>query len=575
MKWFNNLKMKQKLISAFILVALFIGVVGVFGINNMKKINKNAVLMHDYNLESIKTLTTVKQNIADLRASLLRIVYVQNNEQQNDTLKKDIDKIQNDNKQILEKYEKTLISEEEKPIMTQFKNNLEAYNNASSLLIKYSDEKNYKEADASYSKVTEARTKVYEDLDKLIKLNTDEADNSYNDNNATYKSSLYVTIAVISVGVIIAIILGLLISIIISKQIVHVLSFAKAIGEGDLTQSINIDSKDEIGNMAKALNQAGSNMRNLISEIIGSASDISATSEELSATTQEISSRMEVASESSEQIAKGAQDLSATTEEVSASTEEIGATINELNNKAKDADVSVKAIKTRAFDVKEKATKNIQEGNIIYDEKRANIIKAIEEGRIVEEVKTMADSIGNIATQTNLLALNAAIEAARAGEQGRGFAVVSEEVRKLAEQSAEAVANIQTMVMQVQSAFNNLSQSGQEVLDFMANSVKPSFELLMSTGVQYEKDAEFVSEMSEDIAASTKQMSEVIDQVSGAIQNVSATAEESASGSEEILNNINEITIAVNDVAKAAQNQSELAQKLNTMVQSFKNINLI
>lgn len=570
MKWFNNLKMKQKLISAFILVALFIGVVGVFGINNMKKINKNAVSMHDYNLESIKTLTTVKQNVADLRASLLRIVYVQNSDQQHDTLKKEIEKVQNNTIQILEQYEKELVSEEEKPTMIQLENSLEAYNNAISLLIKYTDEKNYKEADASYSKVTEGRTKVYEDLDKLIKLNIDQADNADNDNNARYKSSLYMTIAVISVGVAVAIILGLLIALIISKQIGQVLNFANAIGEGDLTQSINIDSKDEIGNMAKALNQAGSNMRNLISEIIGSASDISATSEELSATTQEISSRMEVASESSEQIAKGAQDLSATTEEVSASTEEIGATINELNNKAKDADVSVKAIKTRAFDVKEKATKNIQEGNIIYDEKRANIIKAIEEGRIVEEVKTMADSIGNIATQTNLLALNAAIEAARAGEQGRGFAVVSEEVRKLAEQSAEAVANIQTMVMQVQSAFNNLSQSGQEVLDFMANSVKPSFELLMSTGVQYEKDAEFVSEMSEDIAASTKQMSEVIDQVSGAIQNVSATAEESASGSEEILNNINEITIAVNDVAKAAQNQSELAQKLNTMVQSFK-----
>lgn len=570
MKWFNNLKLKQKLISAFILVALFMVIVGVLGISNMKKINENAVLMHDYNLESIKILTTVKQNITDLRTSLLRIVYVQNSDELQDTLKKDVEKIQNDNKQIIEKYEKDLESEEEKPILAQFKNNLEAYNNAFNLLIKYADEKKFEEADANYSKVNEIKTKVYEDIDKLIKLNTDQADHSYKENNNTYMSSLYITIAVISVGVIIAIILGLLISIIISKQIGHVLSFAKSIGEGDLTQTINIESKDEIGNMAKALNQAGSNMRNLISEVIGSASDISATSEELSATTQEISSRMEVASESSEQIAKGAQDLSATTEEVSASTEEIGATINELNNKANEADVSVKAIKKRALEVKDKATKNIQEGNMIYDEKRANIIKAIEEGKIVEEVKTMADSIANIATQTNLLALNAAIEAARAGEQGRGFAVVSEEVRKLAEQSAEAVASIQTMVMQVQSAFNNLSQSGQEVLDFMANSVKPSFELLMDTGIQYEKDAEFVNDISEEIATSTKQMSEVIDQVSGAIQNVSATAEESASGSEEILNNINEITMAVNDVAKAAQDQSELAQKLNTMVQSFK-----
>ncbi|NMF07390.1 methyl-accepting chemotaxis protein [Clostridium beijerinckii] len=568
-KWLNNLKTRQKLISCFILIALFIGIVGAIGIVNLSKINSNAMSMHDNDLKTIKNLTDIEKNTASVRADLLKIVY-QHREEQQDSILKEIDTLKDSNTKLIEEYEKTLSSKEEEETFSQFQKDFEVYRAARDIVIKYSIEKNYEEADAKFDAVTEARKKAFTSLDKLIDINLRQADESYNENNATFKVSLY-TINIITVlGLLLAIIFGWLISGIISNQLKKVVVFAEAIGEGDLTNKIHIDSRDEIGMLAKSLNLAGDKIRMLISEIINSSSDLSATSEELSATTEEISSKMEIVTESINQIARGTQDLSAITEEVSASTEEIGSTTMKLSESADGAKESSKEITSRAKSIKNKAENEISVSNSIYEKQQTNITKAIEEGKVVEDVKVMADSIASIAEQTNLLALNAAIEAARAGEQGKGFAVVADEVRKLAEQSTQAVGNIQNMVVQVQSAFDNLTQSGHDMLEFMLSNVKPSYMLLSETGLQYEKDLEYINEMASGIASAAKQMSETIEQVNIVIQNVSATAEESAASSEEILASIDETNTGIQEVTKAAQGQAELAEKLNLMVQKFK-----
>ena len=120
-----------------------------------------------------------------------------------------------------------------------------------------------------------------------------------------------------------------------------------------------------------------------------------------------------------------------------------------------------------------------------------NVDKAIEAGKIVEDVKVMAETIKGIATQTNLLALNAAIEASRAGEQGKGFAVVADEVRKLAEQSTTSISNIENIVMEIEKVFSNLAGNAKDTLSFIDNKVKLDYQLLLETSIQYGKDGEF------------------------------------------------------------------------------------
>lgn len=569
MRWFSNLKTAQKLIAAFIIVALFIEIVAVIGVMGMRTINTNGKLMHDYNLESVKQLSVIKDNISTIRYNVLKINYQRNMDNQNDELHKEIIELDKENDALISNYESTLLDDGEQTEFEQLKLDLELYKNTYESVIKYALDENFNEADANFDKLSPLRSNVYRDLDNLMELNIIKADKSSEDNYMVYKKSFNALAIMSLLGFLTALSLGILISLWISKKLKIVLEYANLMGEGDLSQSIVIDTKDEIGSLAKALNQATHNMKGLISDIISSASDLSATSEELSATAEEVSSKMMLVNESTEQISIGTLDLSSNTEEVSASIELISVNTDELAKRAGEAEISVNEIKERAISIKEKAANNIELGNYIYAEKRANILKSIEEAKVVEEVKIMAESIGSIAAQTNLLSLNAAIEAARAGEHGKGFAVVADEIRKLAEQSSQAVSSIQQMVEQVQNAFLGLSQSGQEVLEYIANNVKPDYELLMNTGIQYEKDSEFVDEITKQISYASHQINEVVVQVSSSIQSVSATAEESAASSEEILGSVNEITHAMNEVAKSVQIQAELAQCLTDRARKF------
>jgi methyl-accepting chemotaxis protein len=391
-------------------------------------------------------------------------------------------------------------------------------------------------------------------------------------NELNAKESLVMKIVVGASGVGIMAVIALLVwySRNLAKRMNVLRSEVIAVSELDLTRKdVHATRNDEIGDIAEAVLVMKRSLREIVGQVRSSADTLAASSEELTSTVEEQLRTSEVIANTTGEIAAGASqnannitEISAVIEEVTAGAEEMNAsaaTINHTTQQAvSDARQGMQLIK-RVVAQNETIEKSMQD--------ITEVANALVKGST--EIQEIVTVISSIAGQTNLLALNAAIEAARAGEAGKGFAVVAEEVRKLAEQSAEATRHIgeiiRKMTADIGFSVNVVGKANVEVEagKAAAADTEQGFNDIVEKLGQVQDGMEQITKAVEETA---KGMQSVVSNV----QNISAVAQQTGASSQTMAAASEEQNASMNEVSGSAEALAKMATELNEAIRKFR-----
>ena len=561
MKWFNNLKIRIKLIFGFAVMILFMGIIGFTGYRSVKNIWHHLDDIFKVRLPIIDYLIETDRDLQQLLVAERSMIFAN---VKSDLFVELVKEYENKLKQSDErwgKYKALTATEEEMAIIPIYEKAREEWKKISRRVVDGRSEdtsEGRREALDLTLGIAKAKFEQMRDyLDKLTKINLSIAQETNKAASDTYQRTMIVLFIIIGIGILIGLFFAMIISKGITKPIAGAVAGLKDIaeGEGDLTTRLEIQSKDEVGELVKWFNVFMEKLQGIIKNIANNAETLGSSSGELSNLSGQMSQGADNMSDKSTTVASAAEEMSSNMNSVAAATEEAATNLNMVASAAEQMIATINEIAQNS----EKA-RNITGDAVVQTQSASN--KVDELGSAANEIGKVVETITEISEQVNLLALNATIEAARAGEAGRGFAVVANEIKDLAKQTAEATLEIKAKIGAIQGSTDvTVTEIGQilkvinDVNDIVSN---------IATAV-------------EEQSVTTKEIAENVVQASQGIQGVNENVAQSSSVAGDIAKDIagvnqaaGEMTNSSSQVNMSAEALARLSETLNGMVGKFK-----
>ncbi|MGQ9027163.1 methyl-accepting chemotaxis protein [Bacillus licheniformis] len=569
MNLLRNIKIRSKLFVIIIISALALSIVGIQGVGGLSKLSKGSEMIYQDQLIPNQLFARLKANNLDLDTYKFELMVTKDSDR-NETLQKNIKEKNEENNTLMEKIDQLKlmdnVSEKYESFKSEYKKLQDISSQMLSLAVKNENDKAY---DVYLKEMEPQRETVNQLIEDIQTLNADNAKTIYQRDSKEAGSIITLLIIVIAASLVLSISIGLLMTRLITKPIKDIQALFAETEQGDFTVKGTYQSKDELGLLTASFNKMVAGVRSIIETVGETSHQVASSSQELSASADESTKASEYISTTIQELAVGSDQQVESVENsrtvIKGMTEFAGRISSNAEKAAATADQTAKMSLegTKAIDKVSAQMQSINETVVSLSEAFKHLTERS------NEIGNITEVITSIAEQTNLLALNAAIEAARAGEQGKGFAVVADEVRKLAEQSAQSAEQITRLITIIQ---NDTKQTMNSVIS-ATGEVKEGLVVVHEAGGAFQKIENSITEVVtqiNDVTNLVKNLTASTSEIETAISGVKEVAETAAGSTQTVSAATQEQLASMEEIAAASQILAQNAEELQHLIQKFK-----